>query len=220
MQEFISEDDLATFDGWLKSQAVDPAMITSDELILWRSYYDEARTLSLATPKVGLINRRASLSECLYAVAVRENSDLWLALWIRRSRKGEFFVILPTSDREWDPHTSYHLDGTIHNKSFRQKFPRRRQEQPLTGTFKGAVNLGTYGGFAPKTVGAICEPSNFSGVVEVASGILGPRDGSVAIDLIEPGGKPIPHYFTQVSKQQVFSDKSPWIVVTVGQNRP
>src|SRR5205807_8947496 len=46
-----------------------------------------------------------------YAVAVREGSDLWLALWIRRSRKGEFFIMVPRGDRDWDVHTSYHLDG-------------------------------------------------------------------------------------------------------------
>ena len=35
MQEFISEDDLKTFDGWLKHQRVDAAA-TAEELALWR----------------------------------------------------------------------------------------------------------------------------------------------------------------------------------------
>jgi hypothetical protein len=55
-------------------------------------------------------------------VAVREDSDLWLTLWVRRSPKGEFFVMVPRGDRGWNPHTSYHLDGTLHMKSFGHKF--------------------------------------------------------------------------------------------------
>ena len=32
MQEFISEDDLATFEGWLRYQGFDAAMLAPDEL--------------------------------------------------------------------------------------------------------------------------------------------------------------------------------------------
>jgi hypothetical protein len=28
-------------------------------------------------------------------MAVREGSDLWLTLWVRRSWRGEFFVMVP-----------------------------------------------------------------------------------------------------------------------------
>src|SRR5260370_35510785 len=45
-------------------------------------------------------------------------SDLWVTLWVRRSPKGEFFVMMPRSDQDWTPHASYHLDGTVHMKSF------------------------------------------------------------------------------------------------------
>lgn len=219
MRDFISEDDLLTFEGWLRSQAVDISTTPTEELALWRRYYDETRKQALATPKVGLISHRPIRGEDRYAIAVKEDSDLWLALWMKRSPKGEFFVMIPVADRRWDPHTSYHLDGTIHNKSFRQKSVFQRQEQPLTDAFKGTVHLGIYGGYAPKSTGAVCEPSNFSGVVEIESGILGPRDGSIALDLVEPGCEPISHYFTRVFKHQVFKDTLPWIVVTVGQNQ-
>jgi hypothetical protein len=43
MQDFISEDDLDTFEGWLRYQAVDPTTVTADELANWRSLFDEAR---------------------------------------------------------------------------------------------------------------------------------------------------------------------------------
>ena len=43
MQEFISEDDLKTFEGWLRYQAVDAATTAPEELERWRRYFDEAR---------------------------------------------------------------------------------------------------------------------------------------------------------------------------------
>ena len=45
MVEFISEDDLRTFEGFLKYQAVDPAALTPDELTMWRGYFEEATRL-------------------------------------------------------------------------------------------------------------------------------------------------------------------------------
>jgi hypothetical protein len=121
--EFISEDDLKTFDGWLRYQGIDAATTTPNELAMWRDMFDKARARSMATPKVGLMKLRRIPGEHRYAVAVREGSDLWLTLWVRRSRKGEFFVMVPRADRGWDPHTSYHLDGTVHLKSFGHKSP-------------------------------------------------------------------------------------------------
>jgi hypothetical protein len=42
-----------------------------------------------------------------------------------------------------------------------------------------------FGGHGPKTVGAVCDPTNFSDVVEVPPGILGPKyNGFVAVDLV------------------------------------
>ena len=71
---------------------------------------------SLPTPKVGLMKLQSLPGEHRYAVAIREGSELWLTLWVRRSPKGEFFVMVPRADRGWDPHNSYHLDGTFHGK--------------------------------------------------------------------------------------------------------
>ena len=47
MQEFISEDDLATFEGWLRYQGFDAATLASDELADWRDIFDKARKDSL-----------------------------------------------------------------------------------------------------------------------------------------------------------------------------
>jgi len=153
-----------------------------------------------------------------YAVAVREPTGLWLTLWVRRSRKGEFFVMVPRGDRDWDPHTSYHLDGTLHMKSFDHKFGPPQKRQPLTGAFRGTEHLGIYGGHGPKSIGAVCDPTAFSGIVEVGPGVLGPRDGWVTVDLVEPDCEPIiavPN--ANIVRREVFRDAPPpWIVITVG----
>ena len=117
MQEFISEDDLKTFEGWLRYQGVEAATTAPEELEMWQGLFDEARKRSSATPKVGLMKLQPGPGEHRYAVAVRAGSDLFLVLWIRRSRKGEFFIMVPRGDRDWDVHTSYHLDGALHIKS-------------------------------------------------------------------------------------------------------
>jgi hypothetical protein len=181
MSDFTSEDDLNTFEGWLKYQAVDQATLPPDELKRWRSWFEDGQKNK--DPKMGLMKLKARPGEKLFAVAVREGDDLWLVLWVRRGRKNgdlEFFVMVPRTKRGWDPHTSYHRDGKFHSKSFNRKH-LVQQRQPLTGTFRGTEHLGAYGGYGPKSVGAICDPSAFAGVVEVPSGILGPKDGTIVL---------------------------------------
>jgi hypothetical protein len=212
MQEFISEDDLETFEGWLRYQGLDAATLEPGDLAEWRDIFDEARKESLAAPKVGLMKLPRIPGEHRYAVAVRDGSDLWLTLWVRRSKKGEFFVMVPRNDPGWDVHTSYHLDGTRHMKSFGHKTMSDKL-QPLTGTFRGTVHLGANMGHGPKHVGAICDPTAFSGVLEVAHGVLGPRHGSVVVDLVEPKCEPLD--WPNVVQREVFRDIVPWVVVRV-----
>lgn len=154
--------------------------------------------------------------EYKHAVAVREDTDLWLVLWVRRNRKGEFFVLRTMGDPDWNPHTSYHLDGTRHMKSHDRKVLPRQKRQPLTGLFRGTEDLGIEVGFAPKGAGAICDTAAFSGVVEVASGVLGPRHGAVGVALVEPGLEP-PDYTWgyEIVTQTVFRDVAPHVVITV-----
>jgi hypothetical protein len=216
VQEFISEDDLKTFDGWLKYQGVEAATTAPEEMAVLQGLFDEARKHSSAKPKVGLMKLEPVPGEHRYAVAVREGSDLWLALWVRRSRKGEFFVMLPRLDRDWDVHASYHLDGTRHMKSYDRRVLPPTKCQPLAGTFRGTENLETFAGYGPKSVGAICDPTAFSGVVEIAPGILGPRDGQITVDLVEPGCQPAAFPWTKITQREVFRDILPWVVITVG----
>jgi hypothetical protein len=216
MQEFISEDDLQTFEGWLKYQAVDPARTTPQELVIWRRCFEDAKECSATSPRVGLMKLPPRPGEHRYAVAVREGSDLWLTLWVRRSPQSEFFIMVPRGDRDWDPHTSYHLNGNLHMKGHDLKLLPPQKRQPLTGAFRGSEHLGVYGGHFPKSVGAICDPMAFSGVVEVARGVLGPNHGVVTLDLVEPGHEPTWFPWTKIVTRQVFRDILPWVVITVG----
>jgi hypothetical protein len=216
MQEFISEDDLKTFEGWLKWQGIDAATTTPEDLGMWRLSFDEARGRSLATPEVGLMKLQPVPGERRYAVAVREGSDLWLVLWVRRSRKGEFFVMMPRGDRDWNVHTSYHVDGTLHTKSYGRRVLSPTKRQPLRGTFRGTEDLGYFAGYGPKSVGAICNPAAFSQVVEVAHGVLGPSHGGVKVDLVEPGCDPTAFPWTNIARREVIRDISPWVAITIG----
>ena len=210
MSHFISEDDLKTFEGWLKYQGYDPTMLAPDDLAKWRDLYDEISKRPNA--KVGLMKLGSSVpGDRIYGVAVRD-SGLWLTLWVRRSWKSEFFVFMPRADGS-NVHASYHLDGTFHHKSDGRTFGRR-QFQRLDQPFKGTEHLGGYGAHGPKSVGAICDRDVFAGLIELPSGVLGPSDGDVLVDLVEPGCNPITSP-AKLVRQEIFKDAMPWIVVRV-----
>jgi hypothetical protein len=215
MQKFISEDELDTFEGWLRYQSVDQATISPDELAMWLRNFEESKEQRATSRKVGLMKFKSVPGEHRYGVAIQDESTLWLALWVRRSRKGEVFVMVPRGDRGWNPHTSYHLDGTLHIKSHGMKLlPTKRQ--PLTGEFHGHELLGVFGGIFPKGVGAICDPAKFSGIVVVERGMLGPCHGAMTVELVQPGLEPDGFPWKQIVARQVFRDMVPWIVLTVG----
>ena len=56
-------------------------------------------------------------------------------------------------------------------------------------------------------------------MIEIEPGILGPRDGYVAVDLVEPGCDPL-DLFNPVTHERAFKDSIPWIVVRVGKQAP
>jgi hypothetical protein len=72
----------------------------------------------------------------------------------------------------------------------------------------------------PGTIRAICDPTMFSGVIEVPPGIVGPRDGFVAVDLVEPDCEPLELYNPVILTRE-FMEWVRWIVIRVGtQARP
>jgi hypothetical protein len=54
--------------------------------IEWRDIFDKGQRNNSA--KVGLMKFKPIPGEYRYGVAVRDSSNLWLTLWVRRSRKG------------------------------------------------------------------------------------------------------------------------------------
>jgi hypothetical protein len=183
MGDFISEEDLLTFEGFLKYQGVAPTA-TSEELEAFRGFFEESIKARESSPKVGLMKLQRVPGEQKYAVAIRDGADLWLTMWVRYSRKREIFIMYPRGDRDWDAHASYHCDGTFHQKSY-GSVGMSFKRQPLKG-LRESEPLGMYGGHG-KGSGAVCDPQAFDGVVVVEPGILGPKDGSVGVDIVEPG---------------------------------
>jgi hypothetical protein len=85
VREFTSEDDLETFEGWLKYQGYDATAMAPDNLRTLREHYETLRQQILAMPKVGRMKLSAMASgEYRYGVAVRDDSGLWLTLCARR----------------------------------------------------------------------------------------------------------------------------------------
>lgn len=204
MNELIREDDLRTFEEWLTYQAIDASMMTTEELATWQCYFEETRK-QRASSKVGLMNLKTVPGEHKYAVAVREGTDLFLVLWVRRNQKGEYFVLKPTSDSQLNLQSRYH-DGTLHHKIFKQKILAAQKSQSFP----------IMNGFTPKDTGAICDPKAFTGIVEVVSGILGPRHGCIGVVLAEPRiGLPDYTWAYEVLTQTVFREVSPHVVILI-----
>jgi hypothetical protein len=202
MSDFISEDDLLVFDGFLKYQGVNPAATTQKDLEMWRGFFDEATERRKSSPKVGLMKLQPIPDEEKYAVAIQDGSELWLTLWIRCSRKGEVFIMYPRGDRDWNAHASYHVDGTFHHKGHGAILGAQKR-QPLTAVFKGNEYLGDFAGHGTRSVGAIYDPQAFTESVIVEDGLLGPGHGTVSIELAEPGCESKPSTDTRL--RQVFT---------------
>ena len=92
MDKFISEDDLKSFDGWLRYQAVDATAITPGELATWRRIFEDARQRSAVNPEMGLMKLQPILREYQYAVVVNRklprqgdsfNRELPASSWAR-----------------------------------------------------------------------------------------------------------------------------------------
>jgi hypothetical protein len=168
----------------------------------------------MAARSAVFFNQLCPASEHRYAVAIEDGADLRLALAVRRSRKGEYFILMPR-DGDWDPHASYHLDGTYHNKSYDMVVTPAKKRQRLD-QFKGTEHLGSFQGFGTGAA-PICNPANFSAVLRVPKGILESTHGCVLVDLVEPGIRPNPLHRIglQITHEKTYDDCSPWAVTAI-----
>jgi len=197
-------------------RTLDAESLSPEELELLKGDFDRLNVVRAIGPKVGRMKLRLVAGEHRYAIAERDGANLWLALWVRRSRKGEYFTLVPSTDPIWDVHTSYHLDGQFHLKSDGRKGIISRQLQPLSSAFRGTEHMGIDNLQSPASMGAICDPGSFSGVIELPRGLLKPRGTAAAVDLVEPGHSPMVQDWKEIYQQQVFRDVVPWVVITVG----
>jgi hypothetical protein len=213
MPNFTGEDDCKAFEEFLRHKGIDPATAEPDVLVQFRRAFDHLAAKRLATPPMGeIFNAKLKPGEFRYAVAIRDGANLWLTMTVRRDPKGDVYVLNPR--QEGNPHASYHpKNGRFHHKSD-DNIMMSEQRQRLT-EFKGCLHMGMFQGHF-KDVGAVCNPANFSDVLEVPSGILGPHDGFVAVDLIEPGCEPKEELGQPVLLTRTYEDSIPWIVVRVG----
>jgi hypothetical protein len=205
---------MRTFEEWMDYQAVDVTSLGEDELKAWRSDYDASceaqRQRKIWTPRV-----RANVQDLLYAAAVRDASDLWLALWVKRTPKGDYFVMFPSDKPDWDPHASYHRDGRFHHKSHDRKMIASQRQVPGPG-FKGTEQMLT----TPLDLESVqsgktvCDPSQFTGVLEIPGEILHQGGHTVAVDLTEANGIALPQPRSQIVIQRRFFDAVPEVLLT------
>jgi hypothetical protein len=212
--DYISEDDLNTYEGWLKYQAIDLSALTEEEAVDVREIFDDAVKATMTARKVGRMKLKARPGEFKYAVAIRDGGDLWLGLWVKRTAKPEYFILHPTADGDWNPHSSLHTNGTFHMKSHGRVMLSQQKQRP--DSIEGTEHIGVYGGYGPKAVGAVCDPADFTGVFEAPAGILGPRNGQVAIDLIEAGSGRQPLYQpAEEVARHLFTDSPTHMLIRV-----
>ena len=157
-----------------------------------------------------------------FAVAIRDRTDLFLWLRIRRGPQGDVYVIHPTgrTDREykkWNPHESHHRDGRVHHKSFDKKLLAKQSQKPDLD-YKGTENLITrpIARGEPRAFGVLCNKGDFYQTMEVQGSTLSSKkyETYVSVDLTEPGGQPLLIPGAKITAQQIFDDSIPYIVVT------
>ena len=203
-----------SFEAWLGYQQLD-LRGQSDEVVAGLRRAFESAQSAAATARASVMFREPCPSdEHRYAIALEDGSDLRLVLVIRRSPKGEYFVIYPR-DRDSNPHASYHENGMYHQKSYKLKFGKGAKRQPLGLGFKGSEHLGSFHGFSTAT--PICNPTNFTAAIRMPAGVVDSVRGSAMIDLVEPGVRPDPIHREgkRVFREETFCNGTPHIVVAI-----
>jgi hypothetical protein len=158
----------------------------------------------------------------MFAVAFRDEADLWLHLRIRRDGNGDIYTMIPTGRngadwKKWNPHASLHKDGNFHHKSFNKKMLSRKEQSP-NGTFSGTKNViqRPIAADEPRGFGVKCNADEFERVFEISISEIPIEKYSayLFVDICEPGKEPEALIGTAVATH-VFDDATPHIVVTL-----
>jgi hypothetical protein len=204
-----------TFEAYLKQQQLDAQRLAEEVEVILRRDYERRKSAVLAHDVRYMSSKPCPAGQYRYAVAIEDDTTLWLTLWVKRNPRGECIVLYPRGRGTWNPHATYHQDGRYHQKSHDLKFGAQKR-QPLD-SFKGAEHLGTFGGHGVGT--AICDPVAFTSVLRVPTGILEGLCGCVLVDLIEPGAAPAAHHRSvpglRIVKEETYRDCLPWVVIAI-----
>jgi len=152
----------------------------------------------------------------MLAIAVRDDG-LSLFLRVRRSANGDVYILFPRSNRpDWDPHTSYHASGQLHQKSYGHEHLVRQRPAPDI-QFKATQNVVTTP-ISMEDVRAIatpCHKNEYSCVIEIAVEDVPTEQGYVSVDLCEAGLPPIIPPGARIRRQWRLEEYTPSIVVSV-----
>ena len=165
------------------------------------------------------------MTSALHAIAVRDAQGLHLVARVARRPSGIYYLIPRDakafqidSDENWDPHVSYHADGSHHIKSFGQLALTRMKRQALNSTFSGAEPLFAQS-FQPgdlHNLPTLSNASSFVDVFEIPVDRLRASDHyTLALDLLEPGAGRLGGPWLEVVLEHSFQDASPWIHATL-----
>jgi hypothetical protein len=115
-------------------------------------------------------------SSGVYAVAVRD-VELYLFLRVRRNPRGEVFVMFPRDEKRWDRHSSFHADGTHHQKSYDHKFLVQSGEKPTPEMreTRNVVTTGIASGEA-RAINTLCKPEGYAEIFEIAETQIRPEN--------------------------------------------
>lgn len=202
------------YEEWMRDvQAVEIELLGEEDHRFWRQQYDEAMIRGAEWREQAAPSRRSTHRDHRYAIAIEDDSGLGLTFWIRRSAKGEIFLLYPR-EPAMDPHASYHLDGTYHHKTYGMTTGSQKR-QALDGSFQGAEHLGTFAGHGPGP--RMRDLSHFDDVVVAPPGSLSGRCGSILVDLVAPGASPAPQHRAgvRIVAERFYRDASPWIAVAI-----
>lgn len=82
------------YEEWLRDvQAVDIEKIGDEDRVFWRQQHDAAMRRGAAWREQAAPSRRSGQKSHRYAVAIDDDSGLGLTFWIKRSAKGEIFLL-------------------------------------------------------------------------------------------------------------------------------
>jgi hypothetical protein len=163
-----------------------------------------------------------STSGTKYAIAVRDEDNLFVFIWVKRSMIGEVFAFMPRpQDPSINAHASYHADGRYHVKSHnmddRNKIMYQKKQKP-DQNFIGAEHVleQTITLSNVRSIGMKYNPSEFSDVFEISANELETKMYvRVTSDLVSPGHGPNLVPGARVIQQKECRSYSPYIVFTL-----